>query len=308
MRRLGVVLIVAVVSFATFVASAVFVPAGPALGDTDLDAFHGLGAWVDVFDYAPRTQPEGAPPAVTPAAVDDMAALGVHTLYIQVVNPEGSSPDSLVDARQLREFLARGHDAGLAVVAWYLPKAVDVASDASMMRTIAKFRSEGRGFDALALDLEDTVSVTDVAVRNAHVVKLAKQTRALLGRDRALGAIVYPAVLTELINPALWPSFPYRKLEPSVDVWLPMTYFTFRSKDSGYRDPLAYTVESVKLLRAHLRDQKATVHVVGGIADLATSADYEAFLRAARVTNAVGYSLYDYRTTSSAAWTYLRSR
>ena len=173
-----------------------------------------------------------------------------------------------------------------------------------MMQRIASFRVDGRGFDGVALDLEDTTGVPDVAVRNDRIVDLTKRTRKLLGKSRALGAIVYPAVQTELINPALWPTFPYRRLQPSVDVWMPMAYFTFR--DAEYRDPLRYTEDSVAMLRAHLRDRSAAVHVIGGIADLTTPEDYVSFLLAARRTRAVGYSMYDFRTTSSAAWAALR--
>ena len=139
-------------------------------------------------------------------------------------------------------------------------------------------RRRASGFDGVALDIEDTPGVPDVAVRNDRIVDLTKRTRKLLGKNRALGAIVYPAVQTELINPALWPTFPYRRLQPSVDVWMPMAYFTFRDAESGYRDPLRYTEESVAMLRAHLRDDDARVHVIGGIADLATPDDYAAFL------------------------------
>jgi hypothetical protein len=129
----------------------------------------------------------------------------------------------------------------------------------------------------------------------------------MLGDDRALGAIVYPAVQTEVINPSLWPKFPYRRLAPAIDVWMPMAYFTFRDEESGYRDPRRYTEESVRRLRARLGDRSAPVHVIGGIADLATPEDYAAFVRAAAATKSVGYSMYDFRTTSSAAWAYLRA-
>ncbi len=192
------------------------------------------------------------------------------------------------------------------MVAWFLPSVVDVDADFTMIRQIAAFRVAGKGFDGVALDLEDTQGVPDVAVRNDRIVDLTKRTRKLLGKSRALGAIVYPAVQTELINPALWPTFPYRRLESSVDVWMPMAYFTFRDVESGYRDPLRYTDDSVALLRAHLQDEDARVHVIGGIADLATPDDYAAFLEAVRETKAVGYSMYDFRTTSSAAWVALR--
>ena len=34
-----------------------------------------------------------------------MARLGVRTLYVQVANPDGASPDQLTDEVQLREIL-----------------------------------------------------------------------------------------------------------------------------------------------------------------------------------------------------------
>ena len=210
-----------------------------------------------MFDYAQRAQPEGSPPPVTPASVDDMAALGARTLYIQVVNPVGESPTALFDSALLGEFVSHAHNAGMQVVAWFLPSVVDVNADFAMVQRIAAFRVDGKGFDGVALDLEDTQGVPDVGVRNDRIVDLTKRTRKLLGKSRALGAIVYPAVQTELINPALWPTFPYRRLQASVDVWMPMAYFTFRDVESGYRDPLRYTEDSVALLRAHLRDKDA---------------------------------------------------
>ncbi len=109
----------------------------------------------------------------------------------------------------------------------------------------------------------------------------------------------------EVINPALWPDFPYKRLARSVDVWMPMVYWTFR--DGEYRDPFAYTEESIRRLRTNLDDKTAMVHPVGGIADLSGAADYEAFLRAVYDTDAVGWSMYDYATTSSAAWPRLRT-
>jgi hypothetical protein len=283
-----------------------FVPVSHARAATDPGPYRGLGSWVDVFDYAERAQPAGVPPPVTPGSVDDMAALGARTLYLQVVKPGGASPRSLFDAELLGQFVSRAHNAGLGVVAWYLPSVVDVDADYAVIRQIAGFRADGEGFDGLALDLENTQGVADVAVRNDRVVELTKRTRKLLGQSRPLAAIVYPAVQTEVINPALWPNFPYRRLSASVDVWMPMAYFTFRDVESGYRDPARYTEESVSRLRTNLRDKNAVVHVIGGIADLATPEDYVAFINAAHATKAIGYSMYDFRTTSSAAWRYLR--
>src|SRR6478735_12600233 len=78
----------------------------------DVEPYRGLGAWVDSFDYAPRLQANGNPPPVTAASIDDMARLGVRTLYLQVANPDGASPDQLTDEVQLREILTRARSTG----------------------------------------------------------------------------------------------------------------------------------------------------------------------------------------------------
>jgi hypothetical protein len=278
---------------------------GAAGTGADIAAFRGLGTWVDSFDYATRLQRNGDPPPFTDDSVDDMAKLGVQTLYLQVANPDGAAPTALVDADVIRAVLARAHRAGLRVVAWYLPSLADVSTDYRMVQTIADFKADGARFDGIGLDVEDTTSVTDIAVRDDRLVDLVQRSRKLLG-TRPLGAIVYPAVQTEVINPVLWPAFPYKRLAPSVDVWLPMTYFTFRDTASGYRDAFTYTDESIRRLRRDLKDGSAAVHPIGGIADQTTPADYVGFLRAARDDKSIGYSVYDYDTTASSAWPLLR--
>jgi hypothetical protein len=291
------------VAFAAIVVPVV-VPATAAHA-ADVDPYRGLGAWVDAFDYAPRLQPNGNPPPVIAGTVDDMARLGVRTMYLQVANPDGSPTNQLTDAAQLTEFLTHAHTAGVRIVAWYLPSVVDVAADTQMLKTIMAFRSGTARFDSLALDLEDTTSVTDLSTRNDRIVQLARNARTIIGTRRALGAIVYPAVQTEVLNPLLWPNFPYKRLAASVDVWMPMTYFTLRT--DPYRDAFLYTDESVRRLRKDLGDANALVHPIGGIADQTTPEDYVAFIRAARGQKAIGYSVYDFNTTASSAWTFLRA-
>ena len=44
----------AVLLFVALVSMTVVVPATPAHADADLSPYRGLGAWVDVFDYAER--------------------------------------------------------------------------------------------------------------------------------------------------------------------------------------------------------------------------------------------------------------
>src|SRR5690349_21763683 len=116
LARVAVALMVAV--GATLVA---FPPSAGA-GGPSLTVFRRLGAWVDVFDYAPRLQHAGAEPRVTPDSVSDMAALGVKTLYVQVANPDGAPANQLTDRLQLLALLERAHEVGIAMVPWFLPR------------------------------------------------------------------------------------------------------------------------------------------------------------------------------------------
>jgi hypothetical protein len=282
------------------------VPVPVAHADAELGPYTGLGAWVDVFDYAPRLQAPGTLPRVDVDSIDDMARLGARTLYLQVANPDGAPPDQLTDRTELRALLKRAHDQELQVVAWFLPYVTDLDADDRFVREVVRLRVDGRGFDALALDIEDTSAVPDVAERNKRVVQLARRARRILPSDMALGGIIYPPVHLDVVNPLLWPRFPYQRLDASIDVWLPMAYFTFRDQESGYRDAFRYGSESVTRLRDHLDDQDADVHLVGGIADQVTTDDLDGFLRAARATDSIGWSLYDYSTTFSTAWPALR--
>ena len=106
------------------VVGAALVALAPSAGaDTpSLSVFERVGAWVDVFDYAPRLQQAGTEPRVTPDSISDMAALGVKTLYVQVANPDGAPANQLTDRAELRALLERAHDHDIAVVPWFLPE------------------------------------------------------------------------------------------------------------------------------------------------------------------------------------------
>src|SRR4051812_21536008 len=74
----------------------------------DLAAYAGLGTWVDGFDFGPEYVATRKPP-ITPASVDDMAANGVKTLYLQAVRDDPRSPGGVVDPALVAEFLIRAH-------------------------------------------------------------------------------------------------------------------------------------------------------------------------------------------------------
>ncbi|MFN8036628.1 MAG: hypothetical protein U0V73_11895 [Acidimicrobiia bacterium] len=267
--------------------------------------FRGLGTWVGAYDYAAAYQDPGQQPPVRPDSVDDMARLGVRTLYLQASKDDPRSPDPFVDRALVGRFLVRAHAHHLRVVAWYLPKLADLGVDERRLQALRDFSVGGERFDGFALDIEWTQDVPDLATRNRRVVELSRRLHASAG-GRPLAAIVLPPVQLEVVNPLLWPSFPWRALRASFDVWMPMAYWTLRSKESGYRDAFRYVDENVRRLRANLGSPHAVVHVVGGIADRATRVDYEGFRNAMSSTKAIGFSVYDYNTTPSSAWPFLR--
>ena len=288
---------------AILVVALTFVPISPAVaGGRDVDPYTGLGAWIDVFDFVPPFNQSAGPVPVNAGTVDDLAALGVDTIYLQAAIDDPREKGLIVDRSRVGAILRRAHDNGVRVVAWYYPQLADPERDRQRLEAIIDFRSEGERFDAIAVDIESRI-VPDVQIRNERLVRLMREVREQAGA-RAVGAIVYPAVQMEVINPLLWPEFPYLKLKPHVDVWMPMAYWTFR--DGIYRDAFTYTEESVRRLRRNLEDRDAAVHPIGGLGELAVPTDYEAFVRAARDVDALGWSIYDVHTTATTAWRLLR--
>ena len=270
------------------------------------NAFRGLGTWVDVYDYGPKFQSSSdARPAVTPASIDDMANLGVKTLYLQAAQDDTRSDGFLADRKLAGDMLRRAHRRGVKVVAWYLPHFATVRRDLHHIEAMYRFQSKGQRFDGIALDLEWTRDVVDATQRNRALRQLAARTRRLVTRV-PLGAIVLEPVLLEDINRAYWPNFPWKRLRSFFDVWLPMSYWTNRTESSGWNDGFRYARENIRRVRAHLGTDQAVVHVVGGIADHASPTDSVGFVRAARKAGAIGWSIYDYVTTSSSAWPQLR--
>ncbi len=271
----------------------------------DVRPFRGIGTWVDVYDYVPGFQDDGGPPPVSVDSIDDMQHLGVKTLYLQSAQDDSRIKGQTVLPELLGAFLRRAHAAGIRVVAWYLPKFSDPATDLRRIKALASFTSRGQRFDGIALDIEWTSGVPDPAARNTALVQLAKHARDAVD-DRPLGAIVLDPVLLEEVNTRYWPAFPWKKIANEFDVWLPMTYWTNRESSSGFREGFAYTDENIRRVRKRLGSADAAVHPIGGIANQASAADYIGFVRAAKQRHAIGWSVYDFNTTTSSSWPWLR--
>ncbi|MGH9190641.1 MAG: hypothetical protein ACRD0Q_11530 [Acidimicrobiales bacterium] len=259
-------------------------------------SFAGLGTWVDVFDFNPA-HTNGQPPAVSPATVDTMADAGVRTLYLQSARPNDPlAPGDLVSPDLLAQFLTRAHARGMRVVAWYLPHFADVSDDMRHLSAMLAFKANGRGFDGIGLDIEWRAAVPDAAARGAQLVELSRQLNAAAGA-LPVGAIVLPPVVTDVINPAYWPGFPWESIKPYYDAWLPMGYWTNRRAGTPDRDAYHHTTDNIRLLRQHLGD--VPIHFVGGIGNAATAADYAGFVQALAENGIAGRSIYDWATTGA---------
>lgn len=272
-----------------------------------LDPYEGLGAWIDVFDYAPAYQGAGASPPLDVGVVDELAAAGVRTLFLQAARADDRSPEGIVDRALVSRLLVRSHQAGIRVVAWYLPTFDDLERDVHRVEQLLSLEVLGHRFDGVALDIEFTDAVPDHAERNRRLIELSTRVRAAAG-DATVGAIVLPPVQLEVVNPALWPAFPWGELAPLYDVWLPMSYWTFRAEDPGYGDGYAYNEESTRRLRERVGDPAAPVHGIGGIGDEAPPAELDAFVRSLVDTASIGGSIYDWNTLDGAARALLEER
>lgn len=303
MRRVSALIVMLALAVPAWMGTA---GAAPGAADrNDLGAYRGLGTWLDVYEYVPALQARGRKPPVTPSAIDTMKRRGVKTLYLQAAQDDTRTPGPTVTPKLLGQFLERAHEAGIRVVAWYLPHFDDINADLRHIRGLLDFRFGGERFDGLALDIEFRGDLPDPTARNAALVDLSERVRSL-ARNRPVGAIVLEPVLLEVVNANFWPDFPWRKIADLYDVWLPLSYWTNRNTDSGYRDALRYTDENIRRLRANLGKADAPVHVVGGIGDKATAQDYDGFVRAARAQKAIGRSIYNYSVTARSAWSRLR--
>ncbi len=302
----GVAGAIALVLFSSLVAIAVSTRTGPgeAAAASALNRrgpYDGLGSWVDMFSWSATFTP-GGNPHFGLADIDAMAAKGVQNLYIQGASQTG--PATVLEPDRLLALIARAHHDRIAIVVWYLPSLVNPADDLARLLAIGRLPAEG-----VAVDIE-SIDVANVAARNAALVGLSRQLRQTLP-DRPLGAIVMPATQLEVVNPYYWPSFPYLDLAPFYDAWLPMTYWTGRLAESGFRDGYRYTADSIHRLRLDLGPllgPKAKVNPIGGVSvDGIAPGDMDAFVHAVNETGSTGGSIYEWPGTDPAAWTVLRA-
>lgn len=265
-------------------------PAPVVAAKAGLAAYSGLGTWVDVYDWSATFGKGG--PLVDNADLDRMVASGVETLYIQAA--KWDAPVDVLEPERLVPLINYARSIGLRVVTWYLPTLEDPAGDLRRLIAIANL-----GVDAVAVDIESR-AVPDIPTRNALLIELSAALRTALP-DMAIGAIAFPPVVTEVINPNFWPNFPWLGLAPYYDIWLPMSYQSNRKESSGYRDAYKYMVENIDRLRANV-GSAVPIHAIGGIANATGPGDVDGIIRACVERGCQGGSLYDWRTTAPELW------
>ncbi len=263
-------------------------PSGPFLV-----AYEGLGSWVDIFDKRAWGDPA--------AAVADMAAHGVRTLYIETGNSDSATV--IRDPAAMGEFIDEAHAHGMRVVAWYLPDFASESLDLGRIRAAVGFRSsQGESFDSFALDIE-SAAVKSERARNRAFARLSLDIRAMVGPGYPLGAIIpSPVGLTKKVG--FWDTFPYATVARTYDVVLPMGYYTFQV--AGAKAVYANAIGNVRVLRAQPGCGTIPVHLIGGLAESSNGAEVAAFVRGARAEGCIGASLYGWAGTSVAEWRALR--
>jgi hypothetical protein len=221
----------------------------------------------------------------------------VRTLFLETGNSRQTV--DVVRPRSVAQFLDAAHAAGLRVIAWYLPSLTDTALD--LRRALAAIRfvtAKGARFDSFALDIESS-DVTNVARRDARLLRLSAAIRKAVGPAYALGAIV-PSPVGMQLHPRYWPGFPFQPLARLYDVFLPMAYFTYRVH--GTSATYERVVADIAGVRAGIGDPAVPIHVIGGLSGGIGAPEASGFAQAVADCGTLGFSVYEFPTTRRAVW------
>ena len=251
--------------------------------------FQGLGVWVDIYDTSAWANPA--------AAVKDMAAHQVRTLYLETSNFNRSSP--FVNKAGVIAFLDAAKKANVRVIAWYLPGFVNPSQDVKRSLAAIRFRTPaGNRFTGFGLDIESP-AVADAALRTQRLVSESASLRAGAGESYPLAAII-PQPRGILRNPSYWPGFPYQNLAATYDVMMPMTYFSWGTH--GTNGARQIVNQNIQLIRQNVGNPRVPIHVIGGIAQESTTEATLGFVRSVRENGIIGASFYTWPGITERQW------
>ncbi len=261
----------------------------PIRADPGIAPFQGLGVWVDIYDTSAWAHPA--------AAVKDMAAHQVRTLYLETSNFNRSSP--FVNKAGVVAFLDAAHQANVQVIAWYLPGFVDPSQDVKRSLAAIRFRTPaGKRFAGFGLDIESP-TVADAALRTKRLIAESASLRTGAGASYPLAAII-PQPRGMLRNPSYWPGFPYQNLAATYDVMMPMTYFSWRTH--GTNGAHQIVSQNIELIRQNVGSDRVPIHVIGGIAQESTTEATLGFVRSVRENGIIGASFYTWPGITKGQW------
>lgn len=263
-------------------------PAAPA--KPSIDAYRGLGTWVDIFDGKVWDDPT--------AAVKAMKRRGIRTLYLETANSR--SPAAIYRPEATEEFIRAAHANDMDVVAWYLADMENVGRDYGRSMAAIRFRtSDGQKFDSFALDIESP-AVKSQSKRNRNLEALSTRIRKAAGPSYPLGACI-PSPVGLAKKGSYWSRFPYAMLAETYDIFVPMSYYTYHGEGGS----LAYndTRDNIRILLAQKGAAGTPIHMIGGLADKSSVAEVRGFAKAAGQSGSVvGTSLYGWPESNGAHW------
>jgi hypothetical protein len=268
----------------------------------DPTVFRNLGSWIDLFDYSDST-----PQSLIQDRLDDMAARGVKTLYLQTGRYNTPAMRSPVQVGQWLDLAAA---AKIRVIGWYLPAYSEFLND-DITKTvaIAGFVSPGgRKFNGLAIDIEYRVKNDSKTEFFNGIKSHLAGVRKGVGTVFPVGAITF-APLDMDRWPAGWSGFPWASVATYANTVMPMGYWT-TSDDrtrctNGQTEYCVYGFAKTNILRVRSYTG-LPVHDIGGVGDrVSGSSEVSQYVQGVRDAKAWGGGLYDYRTTNSSWWSTL---
>jgi hypothetical protein len=252
--------------------------------------YEGLGTWIDIYDTEVWEHPVHA--------VRSMSAHGIRTIYLQSSNYNRNRP--FVHPDGVEAIVDAAHRRGIEVVAWYLPGFRDFRLDLHRALRTIRFQTRlGNRFDSFALDIESP-EVRRASLRTTRLLRMSAAIRRAAGAGYPLGAIVASPDRLVRTDPRFWPGFPWRRLADTYDVFLPMTYYTYRVK--GPRAAAWYTAQNVQIIRQQTSGMQVPIHVVGGISFDATGPETQGFVHTVLERGVIGASYYTFPGITLDQW------
>ena len=226
--------------------------------------------------------------------------LGLSHIWLEA----GASGGGFYARHEVARLLPAAHAGGLKVLAWLTTSLYNLPHDVELSVQLANYKTDdGHGFDGIAPDIEQNMAADDVRA-------YAEITRARLGDDKLIVAVIYPA------GGWFGRRYPVHKvLARACNALAPMAYWNDEKRAYYESEVYWYVAQAVRDLHAAV-GQTYPVHVIGQMYDTfgrngvgafsPKAVEVRAALRAAREQGAVGASFFQWGTATPEEWGALR--